>query len=286
MQAAGSPHRQVRITLLIALATLVAAGTGRAQPPEKAKTKAKPQARPVRMAPGGKYRMHDMARPRPAVVEPGQTGVDDRPGQAPSDAVVLFGGNTSDLARWERRSGNSTAPAEWTVEGGVLQVPPRGGNIVSKETFGNCQIHIEWATPAEVKGNGQGRSNSGIFLGGFGELQLLDSSGNDTYPDGQAAALYGHYPPLVNASRPPGHWQTMDIYVDTERRDSEGKVTRPSRLTVVHNGILVHHAVEIPTSQRDFPIGLQDHNNPMRFRNIWVRRLRDYDEGGTPPPQK
>jgi hypothetical protein len=117
-------------------------------------------------------------------------------------------------------------------------------------------------------------------------VQILDSYRNDTYPDGQAAALYQKFPPLVNASRKPGDWQSYDIIARLTRTDADGKVTRPAALTVLHNGVVVHHAVEFPGKVGEFDLFLQDHGNPVRFRNVWVRPLRDYDEGGTPPPMK
>src|SRR5262249_1184889 len=161
------------------------------------------------------------------------------------------------------------------------EVVSRGGTILTKKKFGDAQIHIEWATPAVVKGNGQGRGNSGVKLGGFGEVQVLDSFENDTYPDGQAAALYQKFPPLVNGARKPGEWQSFDIFTQLSRQDESGKVTRPARITVLHNGVLVHHAVEFPGKVGEYSILLQDHGNPVRYRNMWVRKVGDYDENGT-----
>lgn len=232
-----------------------------------------------------KYRPGDMTRPRPKVIDPGTPGTADAPGKPPSDAIVLFDGK--DLAtEWVRpgKKGDDAKPL-WKVENGYAEIVPRSGSIQTMKKFGDCQIHIEWATPREVKGNGQGRGNSGVKLGGFGEVQILDSVENDTYPDGQAAALYQQFPPLVNASRRPGEWQTFDIVAHLPRADEAGKVARPGRITVLHNGVLVHHAAENGNKFGEFNIYLQDHSNPVRFRNIWVRKLAEYDVEGTPPPE-
>jgi hypothetical protein len=231
-----------------------------------------------------KYKSNDMTRPRPKVVEPGAASTQDAPGKPPADAVVLFGGK--DLSEWYRsgkKVDDPDAAPNWKVENGYAEV--KGGAIQTKRTFGDSQVHVEWATPKEVKGSGQGRGNSGVYLGGFGEVQVLDSYQNDTYPDGSAGALYGKFPPLVNASRKPGEWQTYDVVCQLAKADEAGKVTRPARITVFHNGVLVHHAVEFPGKFGEFQILLQDHGNPVRYRNIWVRKVGEYDEGGTPPPE-
>ena len=217
--------------------------------------------------------MHDGRRPQPRVVTPGT-----KPGQAPSDAVVLFDG--VDLSKWQKGNGSD---AHWKVEDGYMEVL-KGGAIDSRDHFGDCQLHIEWATPVEVKGKGQGRGKSGVYLMGRYEVQVLDSWNNKTYPDGQAAALYGQSPPLVNACRAPGEWQTYDI-VFRSPRFAEGKLSSPARATVLHNGVIVQDAVKLigatthkraakyrPHSPKG-PIRLQDHGNPVRYRNIWVRPL-------------
>lgn len=237
----------------------------------------------IPFTPGGKYRRGDINRPRPAVIDPGTESTEDQPGRPPSDAVVLFDGK--DLSHWEtvrhRNGKREILPANWKVQDGYMEVETktRTGSIYSKEKFGDCQIHVEWATPAKVEGRGQGRGNSGILLEGHTEIQVLDSYHNDTYPDGQAAALYHRYPPLVNASRGPGQWQTFDIVFEAPRLDAKGHLTKPARITVFHNGILVHHAMETGGTLPEIKIGLQDHTNPVRFRNVWVRRLRGYDAG-------
>ena len=219
-----------------------------------------------------KYKPGDTTRPRPQVVDPGT------PTKPPADAVVLFDGK--DWSEWARTGKAADPVPTWKIADGYAEIVPRGGNIVTKKKFGDAQIHIEWATPAVVKGNGQGRGNSGVKLGGFGEVQILDSFENDTYPDGQAAALYQRFPPLVNASRKPGEWQSFDIFTQLSRQDEAGKVERKARVTILHNGVLVHHAVELPGKVGEFNILLQDHGNPVRFRNLWVRKVGEYDENG------
>lgn len=227
--------------------------------------------------PGGKWRVHDAKRPQPRIVTPGATA-----GAPPADAVVLFDGK--DLSQWLGRGGE----AKWKVENGYAEVN-RTGDIRTKAQFGDCQLHIEWAAPAEVKGKSQGRGNSGVFLMGRYEVQVLDCYENRSYPDGQAAALYGQTPPLVNACRPPGEWQTYDIIFRAPRFDGK-KLLEPARVTVIHNGVVVHHAQELiggTTHKRvakygahgpKGPIKLQDHGNPVRYRNIWVRPLGEYDK--------
>ncbi len=221
--------------------------------------------------PGGKWRQHDGKRPQPRVVDPG-TASTPAAGTAPSDAVVLFDGK--DLSAWQGGKGE----AKWKVADGYFEVVAKTGSITTKEKFGDAQIHLEWATPAEVKGNSQGRGNSGFFIVGHGEVQVLDSYQNPTYADGSAAAIYGQYPPLVNASRKPGEWQSYDVVYVAPRLDDQKKLTQPARLTVFHNGLLVHHNVEVPGQAIECPLQLQDHGNPVRYRNIWVRRLKGYDE--------
>lgn len=234
-----------------------------------------------RMTPGGKWRVNDPQRPRPAVVDPGTASTADRPGRPPSDAIILFDGN--DLSYWEQdgvgENKGKRVPATWKIEDSYMEASPKGGSLRSKQSLGDCQIHIEWASPAKVEGSGQGRGNSGIMLGGgHGEIQVLDSYDNDTYPDGQAASIYGKYPPLINASRKPGEWQTYDIIFQAPRFDENNQLIQPTRLTVLHNGVVVHHAVDTLGRSKEISIGLQDHQNPVRFRNIWVRPMKGYDE--------
>jgi hypothetical protein len=224
-----------------------------------------------------KWAIHDLSRPLPPVVDPGPAG---QPAAAPSDAVVLFDGK--DLSSWEDGKGG---PAGWKVENGYMEVVAKTGSIRTKQGFGDCQLHIEWATPSLVSGEGQERGNSGVFLMDIYEVQVLDSYDNKTYADGQAAALYGQYPPLVNASRKPGEWQTYDIVFHRPRFDADGQLVEPARMTVFHNGVLVHDndVLTGPTEHKarppykahadNLPVSLQDHGNPVRYRNIWLREL-------------
>jgi hypothetical protein len=228
-----------------------------------------------------RWKIHDMNRPLPSVVDPGTPSTQDAPGRPPSDAVVLFDGK--DLSKWEHKGGS---PAKWKVENGYAEVVPDTGNIFSKQTFGDCQLHVEFAEPVPTKGESQERGNSGVFLMGLYEIQVLDSYENKTYADGQAAAVYGQYPPLVNASRPPGQWQTYDVLFHGPRFDKAGKLLRPARVTVLHNGVLVQDSVTPtgPTAHQQRPpykahpeklsLGLQDHDAPVRYRNIWIRELK------------
>jgi hypothetical protein len=248
--------------------------------PHQAGAAEKAKARETPLTPGGVWRAHDTNRPRPAVVIPPSPSSQDQAGHPPSDAVVLFDGQ--DLSQWQRvaaRAQNKGEASEipgWKVEKGYVEIVPKSGAIQTKAKFADCQIHLEWATPAPATGKGQGRGNSGIFIEGHPEIQVLDSYENDTYPDGQAGGIYGLYPPLVNPSRPPGEWQSFDI-IYLAPRLQEGKVTQPARYTVFLNGVLIHHAVEVPGTSIESAIRLQDHNNPVRYRNIWVRLLKGYD---------
>lgn len=242
-----------------------------------------PPAKPKEFTPGGKYVKGDMNRPRPTVVTPPTETTQAQAGKPPGDAMVLFDGK--DLSHWKRTPGgkdeDKSEEPTWEVLDGFMQCVPKGGGLQCKDKFGSSQLHIEWATPSEVQGKSQGRGNSGILLTIFGEVQVLDSFENDTYPDGQAGAVYGKYPPLVNVSRKPGEWQSYDIIIELAKEES-GKVVQPARLTVIHNGIVIHHAVESDTKQKDWTFGLQDHHNPVRYRNIWVRPLHQYDENAAP----
>jgi hypothetical protein len=228
--------------------------------------------------------IHDESRPQPPIVDPGTGVPPDEPGRPPSDAIVLFDGK--DLAAW-RSSVKDGGPAPWKVQDGYFEVVKGTGGIETKQSFGDVQLHVEWMAPSPATGHGQDRGNSGIFFGGGRyEIQVLDNYGNTTYPDGQAGALYGQYPPLVNACRPPGQWQAYDIVYEAPRFDASGSVVKRARVTVFHNGVLVQHATEFtgPARHRErppydahpakLPIGLQDHNHPVRFRNVWVRELK------------
>lgn len=227
-----------------------------------------------------KWKIHDLNRPVPKVITPGTFSTQDVPGKPPSDAVVLFDG--SNLAQWLSTDGS---PAKWKVENGYAEVAPKTGYIHTKQSFGDCQLHVEFSEPVPPKGEGQERGNSGVFLMGLYEIQVLDSYENKTYADGQAAAVYGQYPPLVNASRPPGQWQSYDIVFHAPHFDNSGKLVKPARVTVFHNGVLVQDNVEIrgrtaigdvPTyvaGPDKAPLALQDHGDRVRFRNIWIREL-------------
>lgn len=221
--------------------------------------------------PSGDYRVHG-ERPWPDVITPGATS-----SAAPSDAVVLFDG--TDFSEWVQRGQEPS----WKLEDGYMEVTG-GGGIQTKREFGDCQLHLEFATPVEVKGSSQGRGNSGVFLMGRYEVQVLDNYENPTYPDGQCASLYGQQPPLVNACKGPGEWQTYDIIFRAPRFEG-GNVIDPARVTVIHNGVVVQNnqayigatthkqvAKYSPHGEKG-PLQLQDHGNPNRFRNIWVREL-------------
>jgi hypothetical protein len=262
---------------------------------QQEKPKSDPAAKPklgykdTPMLPGGKWHVHDGDRPMPPVISPGTSSTQEAPGKPPSDAIVLFDG--TDLSKWHGKGGK---PAAWKVEGGVMTIPGRGepgsGTITTNDEFGSCQLHVEWATPDPPKGRDQGRGNSGIEIFGRYEIQVLDSYDNLTYPDGQAGAIYGQYPPLVNASRKPGEWQTYDIIFDAPRFASDGTLEAPAHVTLLHNGVLVHNHTPVlgPVAFRAMPkytphgpkgpINLQDHGNPVKYRNIWIRELKIYDQ--------
>lgn len=231
----------------------------------------------AQQAPLGGWPQHSRARPAPPVVTPAPY-VQQLP---PRDAVVLFDG--SSLDRW-MMSDSSTA--KWRVVDGAFEVVPGTGTLRTRDSFGDVQLHIEWMAPTPPRGHDQDRGNSGVFFGGGRyEVQVLDSWRNATYPDGQAASLYGQYPPLVNASRAPGEWQTYDITYRRPRFSAAGKVLSPAVLTVIHNGVLVqdHRALIGPTANGSrppyeqhedrLPLMLQDHEHPVRFRNVWLRQL-------------
>ena len=211
----------------------------------------------------------------PKIIDPGDAT------RAPSDAVVLFDGK--DLSNWV--SVNGGAPAKWEVKDGAMVVARGTGSIRTKREFDDIQLHIEWATPAEVVGEGQGRGNSGVFLQGLYEVQVLDSYNNKTYFHGQAGSIYKQYPPLVNACRKPGEWQTYDIIYHAPIFGDDGRVKKKATISALHNGVLIQDHSEVfgatthepvfPTYTKHGkgPIILQDHGNPVRFRNVWVREL-------------
>jgi hypothetical protein len=235
------------------------------------------------MQPNGRWHIHDGTRPQPRIVTPGDA-VNMRAAPAPQDATVLIGAG-DDRRAWQMMDGS---PVTWAMSNGVLQTGK--GFIRTRAEFRDFQLHVEFATPREVKGDGQGRGNSGVFLLGKFEIQVLDSYQNPTYPDGQASAMYGQYPPLVNASRPPGEWQAYDVVFTAPRFSAAQTLDKPAVVTVFHNGIVVHNATPFwgPTAHRKIepylpdtatgPIALQDHGNPVRYRNIWIRAVKGYDE--------
>jgi hypothetical protein len=233
----------------------------------------------------GRWMVHDEARPAPPVVTPGVCAAQETPSRPPSDAVVLFNGQ--DLSNWTDMKGQ---PSKWVVRDGYMESVKGAGYVRTRQEFGSVQLHVEFATPSVVVGAGQGRGNSGVFVQGQYEVQVLDSYENKTYPDGQCGALYGRAVPLVNASCKPGQWQTYDIVYHRPVFDQSGKVTRKAVFTVFHNGVLIQDRVALeggtgwvgahsvteyaPHADRG-PLMFQDHSNPVRFRNVWVRELKD-----------
>jgi hypothetical protein len=239
--------------------------------------------------PGTPWRVHDGNRPQPRVVTPGASFSLLAP--PPSDAVILFDGR--DLSKWESAQG---AEPKWTVSGGILEVVPLAGGIRTKQRFGDFQLHLEYAEPSAIRGKGQARGNSGVLINGMYEVQILDSFNSPTYPDGQAGALYGQTPPLVNACKPPGEWQSYDIIFESPRWDSSGALVKKAAVTVIQNGVVLHHRREyfgstdgingvphkalgsyLKPHPPEVVIELQEHRNPVRFRNIWIRTLGEYD---------
>jgi hypothetical protein len=226
------------------------------------------------MLPGLPYHVHDPARAHPSVVTPAAQA-----GGAPSDALVLFDG--TDVSHWQN--------PHWKVENGYMEVVPNSGDLKTKEKFGDVQLHLEFASPTQIRGNSQNRGNSGIFFQGLYEIQVLDGFENPTYADGQTGAIYGQWPPLANPTRKPGEWQSYDIVFEAPRMDG-AKLITPAFVTVFLNGVLMHNRKEMmgPTVHRalakyaaqpaeDFLV-LQDHQQPVRYRNIWIRRVGTYDK--------
>lgn len=230
-----------------------------------------------------RWKIHDMTRPVPSKVAASLP----LPVPPPSDAIVLFDG--TDLSMWRAADGS---PPKWTIKDGTLISVAGGGGVYTRDGYGDIQLHVEWAAPTPAHGMGQGRGNSGVFLMSKYEVQVLDSHENVTYVDGQAAAVYGQYPPLVNASRPAGEWQAYDIVFRRPRFRPDGSVAHPARITVLHNGVLVQDNSEVwgPTgwlqhlpysSHPDrLPLYLQDHGNPVLYRNIWLRELDEEPRRG------
>ena len=232
--------------------------------------------------PGMKWHVHDPARPHPPVVTSGATSY-----APPSDAIVLFDGK--DLSRWAQDDHGKLVDAKWTVKDGYFEVAPNTGDLVTRDKFGDIQLHVEWSEPPDQKGISQAHGNSGILIMHRYEIQVLGAHKNPTYADGQAGAIYGQWPPLANPARPDGEWQAYDIVFEAPHFEGS-KLTRPAYVTVFMNNVLMHNRKEImggmvyrqvatysPHGPEE-PLALQDHHNPVRYRNIWVRRLRHYDE--------
>ncbi len=229
-----------------------------------------------------KWPIHDESRPVPKVITPGTESGQDQPGTPPSDAIVLFDGK--DLSKWASEKGGEPG---WKVENGYVQVVSGKGGIQTKDGFGDCQLHVEWASPNPPEADGQDRGNSGVYLMARYEMQVMDGFDNKTYADGQAAAIYGQNPPLVNACRPPGQWQSYDIVFHRPHFSADGKVEKRATVTVLHNGVLaqdnfeleggtVHKAEPKYSAHPDkAPISLQEHGHPVRYRNIWIRPLEE-----------
>ena len=229
------------------------------------------------------WAVHDMNRPQPPRVVPGTFSTPEQPGRPPSDAIVLFDGTAAALDKWEADK-KVPEPTKWVVKDGAMQCVPGSGYIRTKQEFGDCQLHVEWAAPTKVEGNSQGRGNSGVFLMGQTEVQVLDNYENPTYADGFAGSVYGVNPPHANALHAPGEWQIYDIIF---RRPiyKDGKLLDSGRFTVMMNGVVVQdstplegggghkaRSVEHPLPDKG-PLKLQDHGNPVRYRNIWIRSL-------------
>jgi len=277
-----------RKSIIAAAAALIMYATGSAQNPAQNQNANHDLGfKDTPMLPGLPYHVHDSDRPHPPVVTPAA-----QLGGAPSDAIVLFDGK--DLSHWTAhrssitRAGSSGEP-EWKLENGYVEVVPNTGDIATKEKFGDCQLHLEWASPPEVRGNSQSRGNSGVILMARYEIQVLDSYNNPTYADGQAGAIYGQWPPLANPTRGPGEWQAYDIVFEAPKFEGE-KLVKPAYFTVFLNGVLLHNrqasmgpmvyrqvAHYTPQPAEDSLV-LQNHNAKVRFRNIWIRRLAAYDE--------
>ena len=240
---------------------------------------AKPGYDDTPILPNSNYRVHDKERPQPRVVSPGTESSQAAPGTPPSDAIVLFDG--TNLDGW---LDGKNAPARWKVENGHMEVVPKTGDIHTKMEFGDCQLHVEWATPAKADGGNMTWGNSGVLMLGRFEIQILESHDSYIYADGNAGAIYGQYPPLVNACRKPGEWQSYDILFVAPRFDGKHVVT-PAFMTVLQNGVVVQHhrALQGSTLHRELsnykllasrgPLALQDHGDLVRYRNIWIEKL-------------
>ncbi len=270
-------RRSVGIGALLALGTMIGIGITSAQQKHHEGYKDTP------LLPGGKWHVHDSDRPEAKVIDPGSFSTQETPGKPPSDAVILFDGTNMD--HW--RDGNG--PAKWKLENGYMEIAPKTGSITTTDQIGDCQFHVEWQEPRRLPGNSQERGNSGVLFFGRYEVQVLDSYDNSTYADGAAASIYGSWPPLVNAIRKPGEWQMYDIMFTVPRWEGT-KLVKPGYFTVMNNGVVVQNHVELygnsnhraaPNYEPHPPRGslqLQNHGNPVRYRNIWYRELKEHDE--------
>ncbi len=280
----------MKTTAILLSSLLLGAGIAAAQTPAAAPDAAPPAPAAAQqkslgysdtpIIPGTKWHVHDGDRPQPKIITPGEFPTAEKAGTPPSDATVLFGGQ--DLSKW--KSAKNGGDPGWKIENGYAEIN-KSGDIVTKDEFGpDVQLHVEWSAPTPPKNNGQGRGNSGLFLFGRYEIQVLDSYDNPTYPDGQATAIYAYMPPRVNASLPPGQWQTYDIIFNGPRF-KDGKLEQPAYATVLHNGVVTqaHTALIGDTNHRSVgtykahpekgPIRIQDHGDPVRYRSIWLREL-------------
>jgi hypothetical protein len=265
----------------LAVAAMVAVAAGQSQPRHE----------PVGytdtpMLPGQPWRVHDINRPHPVEITPGATL-----GQPPSDAIVLFDGK--DLSKWQQHGRGADrgkmVQAQWKVVNGYFEVAPDTGDLLSKDKFGDAQYHVEWAEPAGIQGESQNRGNSGFIIMSRYEIQVLDSFHSITYADGQAGSIYGQWPPLVNPIRKPGEWNAYDIVFEAPVF-AGGQLKKPAYITVFFNGVVVHNRKEIVGRMAHRQVGtyaphdseesllLQDHGAPVRYRNLWVRRLKGYDQ--------
>jgi hypothetical protein len=271
----------LRNFLFVAVASLLWAAEDKPATPVKARVQADLGYRDTAVLPGQTWKVHDIDRPRPRVVDPGTPSTQERPGRPPSDAIVLFDGKDTSRLRWPVKG--------WKLENGYLEVTTKGDSLVSRDSFGDIQVHVEWMVPPKPPRAGQWRGNSGIILMSRYEVQVLDSYDAATYADGQAASLYGQFPPLVNASRAPGEWQFYDILFEAPRFTG-AKVEKPPYATVLHNGVAVHHRqafigqmahrIHKPFEAHgpEAPLMIQNHDVPIRYRSIWVRKLGRYDQ--------
>jgi len=233
------------------------------------------------MIPDTPWHVHDGNRPQPKVIGPPTESTNELPGKPPSDAIVLFDGK--DASKW----GGGDNGKGWKLENGALVAGKQ--DLMTLDSFGDCHLHIEWSAPKPPKGSGQGRSNSGIFMFGQYEIQILDSFENKTYPDGNAGAIYGQYPPLVNAMRPPTEWNIFDVVFTAPRFKDDKTLDKPAYVTVMHNGVLIHNHAKILGAANHRKLGeyafhaekggilLQGMNSGIRYRNIWVRPTTGYD---------